>query len=163
MSPVLSSMRLALVLVFFAFPFLEILILIKAGELIGFWPTVGLLIAAAALGFVIIREQGLSMVGRMFGAMNAGKLPFEPLLNAYALIFAGFLFIFPGFISDTIALLLLIPPLRHFIIMRTLARVMPQSARSGPSGPARTEDGNVVIEGTYQRIDDDDDAPKPKP
>ncbi len=34
--------------------------------------------------------------------------------------------------------------------------------RSGPSGPARTEDGNVVIEGTYQRIDDDDDAPKPK-
>jgi UPF0716 protein FxsA len=99
----------------------------------------------------------------MFGAMNAGKLPFEPLLNAYALIFAGLLFIFPGFLSDIVALLLLIPPVRHWLIMRSLSRVMPRSAGSGPSGPARTEQGNVVIEGTYQRLDEDDEAPKSKP
>lgn len=151
---------MALVLVFFAFPFLEILILIKAGETIGFWPTVGLLVAAAALGFILIREQGLSMVGRMFSAMNEGRLPFEPLLNAYALIFAGFLFIFPGFLSDVLAILLLMPPVRRWGIRRALSGFAPPPSASGPEG-ARTKRGNVVIEGTYERINEDDDASKP--
>ncbi|HEY7669437.1 MAG TPA: FxsA family protein, partial [Hyphomicrobium sp.] len=96
----LSSLRLALLLVFFALPLLEIMLLIKAGEVLGFWPTISLLIAAAVLGFLVIREQGLSMVSRMLGAMNEGKLPFEPMLDSYALITAGFLLIVPGFLTD---------------------------------------------------------------
>jgi UPF0716 protein FxsA len=155
-----SSLRMALVLVFFAFPFLEIMILIKAGETIGFWPTVGLLIAAAALGFILIREQGLSMVGRMFGAMNEGKLPFESMLDGYTLIFAGFLLIFPGFLSDAMALLLLVPPIRHWMIRRALPGIAPAPPGSGPEA-AHRERGNVVIEGTYERIEDDDETPKP--
>jgi UPF0716 protein FxsA len=44
-------------LIFVVFPLIEILVLIKAGETIGFWPTIGLLFAAAVLGIVVIREQ----------------------------------------------------------------------------------------------------------
>lgn len=154
-----SSLRMTLVLVFFAFPFLEIVILIKAGETIGFWPTVGLLVAAAALGFILIREQGLSMVGRMFSAMNEGRLPFEPLLDGYALIFAGFLLIFPGFLSDALALLLLVPPIRRWIIRRALSGLVPSPPGNGPGG-VRKEQGKIVIEGTYERVDEDEDAPK---
>lgn len=160
----LSSVRMALALVFLAFPFLEIVILIKAGETIGFWPTIGLLIAAAVLGFVLIRQQGVSMVGRMFGAMNQGKLPFEPLLDAYALILAGLLFIFPGFLSDMMGLLLLLPPVRHWAIGRILSSLAPRQVDPDVEHPHKPhkQRGNVIIEGTYQRLDDDNGTSGPQ-
>jgi UPF0716 protein FxsA len=151
---VLSSLRLAFLLVFVAFPLLEIAILIKAGETIGFWPTISLLIGAGVLGVLIIREQGLTMVGRMFAAVNAGQLPFEPMLDGYVLVVAGALLIVPGFLSDIIALLLLVPPVRAWAIRHVLSGFtggagFPPSGTHKPSQP-------TVIEATYERIDDDD-------
>ncbi len=147
----LPSFRLAFLLVFVVFPLLEIAVLIKAGETIGFWPTISLLIGAAVLGFLVIREQGLTMVGRMFTAMNEGRLPFEPMLDAYALIVAGALLIMPGFISDVIGLLLLVPPLRAWGIRRTLSGFA--GGATDPSG-TRASSRATVIEATYERIDE---------
>jgi UPF0716 protein FxsA len=151
----LPSLRLALLLIFVAFPLLEIALLIKAGETIGFWPTIALLIAAAALGMVVIREQGLSMVSRMLAAMSEGRVPLEPLLDGYVLIVAGFLLIVPGFLSDAIGLLLLVPPVRRSAIRRAL------SALAGGSRASEgTRSGKVarptVIEGTYERLGEHD-------
>jgi UPF0716 protein FxsA len=151
-------MRLAVVLIFVAFPLLELALLIKAGETLGFWPTIGLLVAAAFLGFIVIRQQGLSMVGRMFATMNEGKLTFEPLLDGYVLIMAGFLLIMPGFLSDALALLLLVPPLRKWGIRRALAGL------SGGSQATRPGKNERVIEVTYERLnEDDDDTPNKAP
>jgi UPF0716 protein FxsA len=154
-----SSLRLALVLVFVAFPLLEIALLIKAGETIGFWPTMTILIAAAALGFMVIREQGLSMVSRMFAALNEGRFPLEPLLDSYVLIVAGLLLIIPGLISDAIGLALLVPPLRRLGIRWTLfALIGAPQASSRPPKAARA----TVIEGTYERLDEDKGKPEQK-
>jgi UPF0716 protein FxsA len=155
-----SSMRLAFVLIFVAFPLLEIALLIKAGETIGFWPTITLLVAAAALGFVVIREQGLSMVGSVFTAVNEGRLPFEPMLDSYVVIMAGFLLIIPGFISDVIGLLLLVPPLRRWSLNWAVPGLF-----TGPGGASETTGGRkpsrpIVIEGTYRRLDQDDEKSK---
>src|SRR5262249_25962380 len=109
----LSHLRGAFAFVFVILPLVEIAVLIKVGEAIGFWPTMLLLIAAALLGSIVIREQGLSMVGRAFEAMREGRVPLEPMLDSYVVIMAGLLLIIPGLISDAIALLLLIPPLRR--------------------------------------------------
>lgn len=161
-----SSFRLALPLIFIIFPILEIIVLIKAGEMIGFWPTVLILIGAAVLGFIVIRQQGLTMVGRMMGAMNQGRFPLEPMLDSYVLTTAGFLLIMPGLISDAIGLLLLVPPLRRLAIRSALGiapepRSQPQNPqdeqRKGRRGSARP----VIIEGTYERVDDDDNPGKP--
>ena len=61
----LSSLRFALLLIFIAFPLVEIALLIKAGQTIGFWPTITILIAAAALGVVVglMRRQSVSLSG----------------------------------------------------------------------------------------------------
>jgi UPF0716 protein FxsA len=142
-------MRSAVVVIFVVFPLLELALLIKAGETIGFWPTIGLLAAAAVSGFIVIRQQGLSMVGRMFATMNEGKLTFEPLLDGYALIMAGFLLIAPGFLSDALALLLLVPPLRRWGIRRAFPGL------SGGSEGARARSNGRVIEATYERLDED--------
>ena len=149
----LPSFRLAFLLVFVAFPLIEIMLLIKAGATIGFWPTVGLLFAAAVLGILVIRNQGLTMVSRVLSAVNEGKLPIEPMLDGYARVVAGSLLIVPGLLSDAVGLVLLVPPLRAWLIRRTVSGFR----GSGP-GP-RTSDPRsrpTVIEGTYERLDEKD-------
>src|SRR4051812_42611672 len=100
----LTSFRTAAALIFVIFPLIEIALLVKAGETIGFWPTIGLLFAAAALGIVVVREQGLSMVAKAMASLNEGRLPLAPLLDSQVMVFAGMLLIAPGFISDVIGL-----------------------------------------------------------
>lgn len=135
----LSYLRGAFVLVFVAFPLLEIAVLIKIGQAIGFWPTMLLLICAAVLGGAVIRGQGLSALARVFDAMREGRLPFEPMLDSYVVIMAGLMLIVPGFISDAMALLLLIPPLRRWGIRRVIPDLNrpPLAAEPGRPIPRR--------------------------
>ena len=150
----LPSFRLAFLLVFVAFPLVEIMLLIKAGELIGFWPTVSLLFGAAVLGVLVIRDQGLTMVSRVLTAVNDGKLPIEPMLDGYARVVAGSLLIVPGFLSDAIGLVLLVPPLRAWCIRRMLSGFWGPGAEPRAADP-RTPSRPTVIEGTFERIDEE--------
>jgi UPF0716 protein FxsA len=156
----MSSLRLIVMLVFLGLPLLEIAVLIQVGQMIGFWPTLGLLVLSAALGMVVIRRQGLSMVGRMFDAMGQGRLAFASMVDSYAMIVAGCLLIVPGFISDVLGLALLVPPLRRLMLGVMLPGISGQrpaderaSSPGRPSEPKRP----IVIEGTYQRLDDNGD------
>ena len=157
-----TSLRFGVLLIFIIFPLLEIAVLIWSSEVIGFWPTFLILVGAAILGFAIIREQGMSVVGRMVGAVNQGRLPLEPMLDTYVLTTAGFLLVMPGLISDAIGLLLFIPPVRHLAIRWTLGEFAAGSqAREAPETPrdqrgARKSSRPIVIDGTYERIDDED-------
>ncbi len=150
----LYYLRWVFALVFVAFPLIEIAVLIKVGEVIGFWPTMLLLVAAAFLGSVVIREQGLSVVARAFDAMREGRLPLEPMLDSYVVIMAGLLLIIPGLISDAIGSLLLIPPLRRWGIRQVVGDLYdhPLVARSDRSVPPPRP---TIIEGTYERHDPD--------
>lgn len=152
------SPRAALFVAFVAFPLVELAVLIKLGEVIGFWPTIGLLFATAVLGFAIIRDQGASMVGRLFANLQEGRFPLESAIDSYVLIIAGFLLVAPGVISDVIALLLLIPPLRRWGIRWVTSDFVPRVAtpRGRPRKPARP----IVIEGTYERVEDGDKKPE---
>lgn len=150
----LFYLRWVFALVFVAFPLIEIAVLIKIGEAIGFWPTMLLLVAAALLGSVVIREQGLSVVARAFDAMREGRLPLEPMLDSYVVIMAGLLLIIPGLISDAIGSLLLIPPLRRWGIRQVVGDLYdhPLVATSDRSVPPPRP---TIIEGTYERHDPD--------
>jgi len=154
---VLPSLRLAFLLVFVAFPLIEIALLIKAGETTGFWPTIGLLIGAAVLGTLVIRQQGMTMLARMLNAASGGRLPFEPMLDGYVLVAAGALLIVPGFLSDVIGLLLLVPPLRAWGIRSALSGVTGGAAGFRSSSPRKSA-RPPVIDATYERIDEDDDS-----
>ncbi len=155
----LSSIRVAMVLVFVAFPLVEIAVLIKVGQVLGVWPTITLLIAAAILGFFVIREQGLSMVSRAIAAMNAGKAPIGPVLDSYVQILAGMLLIIPGLVTDLVGLILLVPPVRRATIRWGLSRMF--GGMRDPDRSQKTKNGDtIVIEGTYERLDDDPDKPQ---
>lgn len=149
----LPSMRFALLLVFIAFPLLEIALLIRVGQTIGVWPTIMILIAAVVLGTVVIRQQGLSMVSRAFAAMNEGKPPIEPVFDSFVVILAGFLLLIPGLLTGAAGLLLLVSPVRRRAINWATSGLFATSEGTG-SQAKRGGRSTVIIEGTYERLDD---------
>jgi UPF0716 protein FxsA len=156
-----SSVRRILFVLFLALPLLEIVVLIEVGQAIGLWPTLGLLFLAAFLGMFIIRQQGLSMVGRMFDTMSQGSFAVSSIVDSYAKIAAGCLLIMPGFITDALGIALLVPPLRNLMLGAMLPGVAGRRRAVDPAAaPAnRSETARpIVIEGTYQRLDDDRDS-----
>jgi UPF0716 protein FxsA len=152
--------RFLLMLFFLGLPLLEIAVLIQVGQAIGLWPTLGLLFLAAAVGMLVIRQQGVSMVGRMFGAVGEGRFALGSIVDSYAKIVAGCLLIVPGFLTDALGIALLVPPLRRLM----LGAVVPgMGGRRRVDDPAASPPGRsdasrpIVIEGTYERLDDDRD------
>ncbi len=156
----MSPWRFVFPLLILGFPLLEIAVLIAVGRAIGFWPTFGLLVLSAVAGMLIIRAQGLSMVGRMFDTIGKGGLAFVSVVNGYFVILAGCLLIVPGFITDALGLALLLPPLRQAILGSVLpgfadARKADRAGRRADDTPAEQKQP-IVIEGTYKRIDEHD-------
>src|SRR5262249_35992693 len=102
-------MKLGLLFVFLALPLLELALMIKVGQWIGFWDTVLLLAAMALAGGLILREQGLAALTRALAAVRDGRPPIEPVVDSMFLMLAGMLLLVPGFLTDIAGLLLLIP------------------------------------------------------
>jgi len=163
-SKMMSPLRAFTLLLMLGFPLLEIAVLIEVGRAIGFWATLGLLILSAVAGMLIIRNQGVSMVGRMFDSMSRGGFVFASMVDGYVVILAGSLLILPGFVSDALGLAMLLPPLRRVILGAVLpgftdARRGSTGRSAGPQGSRGDESGAkepIIIEGTYERLDEDD-------
>jgi UPF0716 protein FxsA len=103
---------LLLVLIFIVLPVAEIYVIIKVGEAIGVLPTIALLILDGFLGAALLRAQGRAAWRRFNEALAAGKVPAREVFDGAMVIMGGAFLITPGFITDVIGLLLLIPPSR---------------------------------------------------
>ena len=156
-------LRLTLGLILIALPMVELALLIKTGQAIGVWATLGLVVGAGLLGTVIVAQQGVSVVRRSQQALAQGRPPVAPVLDGVLLVLAGALFITPGFLSDALALLLLIPPVRrgaarwgvqqlvqraHGQLGATGSQLEGAPGQSFPGEPAK----GPVIEGEFERL-----------
>ncbi len=149
-----------LLILFIALPLLETWLLIKVGSAIGALWTIVLIIATAVVGSQLVRRQGLGVMQRLREHQARGEAPAVPMLEGAALLLAGFFLIMPGFITDTLGFLMLVPPLRAWVARRLLARAVTVQAgvygapRPGqpPSSGGKSRDANV-IEGDYERED----------
>src|SRR3954447_8033733 len=99
-----------LVILFIVVPIAELYVIIRVGELIGLWPTLALLLADAVLGSMLLRHQGRSAWRRFNEAIAAGRFPGKEVVDGVLIVVGGTLLLTPGFISDIVGLLLLIPP-----------------------------------------------------
>ena len=97
-----------------ALPFLEIAGFIVVGSKIGVLATLGLIILSIFLGVFLLRFQGFGLIQRIREETAAGRTPKRELVHGVMLVFAAFLLIIPGFITDIIGLLLFIPAVRDF-------------------------------------------------
>jgi UPF0716 protein FxsA len=117
---------LALIGLFIALPLVELYVILKVGDAIGVLWTIALLAADSVLGSLLLRSQGRSVWRRFNNALAEGKVPHREVLDGVLVIFGGAFLITPGFVTDVIGLLLLLPPTRA-IIRRTLTRRLGQS------------------------------------
>jgi UPF0716 protein FxsA len=115
------------------------------GSWIGFGWALGLAVATAIIGSVLVRRAGLSVLGRIQGRMHQGQLPGRELIDGAAILVAGAFLISPGFITDTMGFLLLIPVVRRFvsdIVSRRLSKRM--TIFTGGRGSSYPRDENVI-------------------
>lgn len=118
---------------FIGIPLLEILILIKLGEVMGFSLTVLLVIGTGFLGAWAARIQGMKTWIVIQQEMNAGRSPGEPMIDALLIFVAGLLLLTPGLLTDITGFLLLFPATRR-IFKQWLRRKFDEALRSGSGG-----------------------------
>ena len=108
-------MLVALFLLFVVLPIVELAVIIKVGQVIGAWNTIGLLLLVSLGGAWLVKREGLGVYRRFRRQVEAGLVPGRELADALLIFLAGALLLTPGFISDVVGLLLLLPPVRSAI------------------------------------------------
>ncbi|MCP9947775.1 FxsA family protein [Actinomadura madurae] len=106
---------LLIVLAFLLVPVLEIFVLIQVGEVIGAWPTVGLLVAETVLGVWIVRREGRRAWRALQETVQRGVLPDRELADAALVMAGGMLLLFPGFVTDVLGFAFVLPFTRPLV------------------------------------------------
>jgi UPF0716 protein FxsA len=131
-----------LVLLFIVVPIAELVVIIQVGQLIGVWWTVALLLADAVLGSMLARSQGRAAWRRLNAALQEGRMPAREVLDGALVLFGGALLLTPGFLSDILGLILLLPPTRA-IVRTVLVRRFAGQIASGAARGAGARMGNM--------------------
>jgi UPF0716 protein FxsA len=149
-----------LFLLFVGLSLLELTVMIQVGTVIGALPTVILIVLTAMIGSSLVRSQGLKTLMEAQQRMQVGEMPARELMGGMMLALAGLLLIVPGFVTDLLGLLLLLPPLRSRLADKLIKGVRVQGAMGGfqsqgpysPSSQLR-EESSTIIEGEFERTD----------
>lgn len=137
-----------LVILFIVIPIAELYVIVQVGQLIGLWPTLALLLADAILGSMLLKQQGRSAWRRFNEALGQRRFPGQEVADGLLIVIGGTLLLTPGFLTDIVGLLLLIPPtravarrvLRRLTIGRFMVVGMP--GRGPSTGPQRGTAGD---------------------
>lgn len=104
-----NEMRLLLITILLGFPLLEAVLLVRLGESLGWWVLAWVVLAACA-GIALIKEARFAMLARVAAGVAQGRFPIAALTDSVRTVVAGLFLIFPGVVSDLIALTLLLLP-----------------------------------------------------
>lgn len=149
-----------LFLLFAAMPIIEIAILVQVGGIIGGWNTIALVIVTAFVGAFLVRREGLHTLQTAQQKMQQNTIPGRELVEGMMLVVAGILLVTPGFITDILGFLFVLPGSRHYLashISKHMQMRVVTSAgaytQAGPGGQTHgfrsRKDDDDVIEGEY--------------
>lgn len=119
-----------LILLFLITPAVELALLIQVDALIGFWATVGLIVATGVAGSYLARREGLSTWSRLNQRLHVGDLPGKELVDGVIILVAGALLVTPGVLTDVVGLAGLLPPTRA-LLRRALIRRFQRKMQDG--------------------------------
>ena len=151
---------LALLVIFIAVPLAELYVILKVADDVLGWPlTLALLAADSLLGSWLLRSQGRAVWRRFNEVVRAGRVPHNEVIDGVLVIFGGAFLITPGFITDVIGLVLLVPPTRR-VVRRIARRAIERRAIVTVAGPAGRRAGgrrdgprDYDVEGTASEVD----------
>ncbi len=122
-------MFVVLFLLFVVLPLVELLVIIQVGQAIGALPTLALILIGGFVGAALARSQGRQVWFRFNEVMRSGRIPGREVFDGAMIIFGGALLLSPGFITDIVGIILLLPPGRD-----VLRRIMTRAAARTPAG-----------------------------
>ena len=126
-------------------PVIEIAVFIKVGQAIGAWKVVALVFLSAILGAALLRYQSIGVIRRLDLDLKQGRTPDAGLFDGFLIVVGGVLLIVPGFVTDIVGLLLMIPFVRRLVRNFLKARVTVKGFGSYRSGfRRRRQDEDVV-------------------
>lgn len=137
-------------LLFVGIPLFELYWLLEVGSYIGAIPTIFLTVFTAVLGGLLVRMQGLTTAMRVQKSMAMGEIPAVEMLEGAVLLACGFFLLLPGFFTDILGFLALVPPIRRWLVLTFLKRAQILRPPQQPPG----SDNPRIIEGEYHRDDD---------
>jgi UPF0716 protein FxsA len=147
-----------LVLLFIVVPIVELAAILQVGSWIGFWPTLGLLVADSVLGSMLMRSQGRAAWRRFNQAVAAGRPPAREVIDGVLIIFGGALLLTPGFVTDLFGIVFLLPPtralVRRMLVHRFSSRLVVSAFGAGRGGvPPRGPHPPHDVDGTATEVD----------
>lgn len=175
-----------LLFLFIVVPIVEIALFIQVGGFLGLWPTMGLVLVTAVVGASLVRSQGIATLMSVQNRLQQGELPAQQIVEGVMLAVAGVLLLTPGFMTDAMGMMILLPAPRAMLAKQLMQRVKVQGMASGagfgqgpgfgPQGPFNPHDSDPfnprsrddasngdVFDGEYERKDkksNDDDSPR---
>lgn len=144
---------------FVAVPILEIALFIQVGGLIGLWPTLAIVILTAITGSLLLRSQGVQTLGRLQSSISEGRNPMDPIAHGAMMLVSAVLLLTPGFFTDAVGLLLLVPPVRSYLIKSGAQKFASRTFvfTQGQTEPQQRPAANDTVDGDYVVLDDEDD------
>lgn len=145
-----------LFLLLVAVPIVEIALFIQIGGWIGLWWTIGIVIVTAVLGAVLLRVQGMAALAEVQDALRRGGNPAPAMAHGALILVAAVLLLIPGFFTDGVGFLLLVPPVRALVIRFLARRMTVVQVESRKDRFGQRPAGAGTVEGEYEIIDPDD-------
>ena len=135
-----------LLILIIGIPLIEIYLFIKIGSQIGAFNTVLLILTTAIIGVAYARYEGFNTLKSGMSQLIKNEVPIYELISGATLAFAALLLIFPGFATDLIGILLVIPITRRLILGKFIKKEQ-----------YKKKESNNYIDGEYEDLGEDDD------
>ena len=147
-------MFLLLIIIFIVIPVIEISLFIEIGSFIGSFNTILLIFTTALIGVYFVRQQGISTYSKLYNQLQNQEAPIQTMFEGLVILISGILLITPGFLTDALGLLGLIPLTRVIFIKIVANSVLSRYGMKNRSS------GDGSIEGDFEEINDDENKIK---
>ncbi|CNC52484.1 FxsA protein [Yersinia frederiksenii] len=138
----------------FLLAYIEISIFIKVAAVLGVLVTLLLVILSSCVGISLVRNQGIKTFMQMQQKLAAGESPAAEMVKSVSLVLAGFLLLIPGFFTDFLGLLLLLPPIQKSLTLKLMPHLHIYRGGSFGTGSGPMGGGNT-FDGEFQRKADE--------
>lgn len=161
-----TRMPLVILVILIGIPIIELSLFAEVAEEIGTMNTILLTILTAVIGISLVRQQGLQVMQSLNHTLQQGQDPVKEIVQGVFLFLAGIFLLLPGFMTDTLGALFLIPPVRRFLagsgsfkvfIKKPMPRDWqhPHHRQDSEDQQPKSLNEDTIIEGQFEEIDSD--------